>query len=285
MAKPKVTHHQEVNVADLRIERFQARKEKTGEGLEELARNIKECGLIQPIVVVKSDQNPDHWEVVCGQRRTLAYKKILKREKIMAGIVDGPITVVEGLVMSVTENVMRLDMSNKDLTDVCHLLYERYKKVEDVATGTGLPISWVRKYLRIAGLPEDLQEEVRKKAINLETAQSIRKEVEHSHGEYSPREGKVLLDALKPLDNPIRKKALKLRRQLPGVPIDAIVAEAEKPDLTETLKLTVLPGLAKALKAFARDEETDMASAAEMLLESHLTDRGYMASEAEEEGE
>ncbi len=62
-----------IDIDRIRPNPFQPRKNINLEGIEELAQSIKSCGLIQPIVVRRS---MDRYEIVVGERRYLACKKL-----------------------------------------------------------------------------------------------------------------------------------------------------------------------------------------------------------------
>lgn len=272
---PAVTSHRELAIADIVIERFQVRKENVGEGLEELADSIEKYGLLQPIVVCKSAERPGKWEVVCGQRRYLAHKQILKRPAIMAGIIDGTITYEEGLALSASENVVRLDMTRKDLIDLCADLFKKYGTIKDVVSETKLPYPVVRKYIRYDGLPRDLQDKVNEGSINIDLAMKVQ-DAASATGSYDKEEADQLIDVLKTVDNPIRKKIIDLRKRNPTVELDKIVEKAEEPDKTLRLQLVLGEALAQPLRQYAQDEDTDERTAVEGFIETSLRASGYM---------
>ena len=271
----KVSSYREIPIADLGIERFQARKQNVGESLEELASSIEKYGLLQPIVVCKSAQKPGKWEVVCGQRRYLAHKQILKWPNIMAAIIDHTIEYDQGLALSASENIHRLDMTRKDLIDLCNDLYKRYETIKDVVEQTKLPFHVVRRYIRFDALPPDLKEKVNAKEINVDLAVKVQ-DAASAAGSYDRQEAKKMISVLKTVDNPVQKKIIELRKKNPGVPLERIVKKAEEPDQTLKLQITLLEEVAKPLRKYAEDEDTDPRTAAEGFIETCLRDNGYM---------
>lgn len=272
---PMVTSHQEVSIDDLVIERFQVRKQNVGEGLDELAASIEKFGLLQPIVVCKSSQQPKKWEIVCGQRRYLAHKQILHRKKIIAGIIDHEIQYEEGLALSTSENVVRLDMTRKDLIDVCADLFRKYGSVKDVAEETKLPYQLVRQYIRFDGLPSDLQKRVEGKEINTELAMKVQDAASVS-GQYNKHEAEKLIAVLKTVDNTTQNRIVDLRKKNPTVGLDKIVKKAEEPE--ETLKLSLVLGknLAQPLRKYAEEADTNEKAAVEGFIETCLKENGYL---------
>ena len=275
---PAVTSYRELPIDALVIDRFQVRKQNVGERLEDLAKSIEKYGLLQPIVVCKSTAQPGKWEIVSGQRRYLAHKQILHKTTIMAGIIEGVLSYEEGIALSASENVVRLDMTRKDLIDLCADLHKRYGSIKDVASETGLPYDIVRKYIRYDGLPEDLQKKVDDGAINVDLAMKVQ-DAASAAGSYSTRAADELLGVLKKVDNPIQKKILKLTRDNPGVPIAKIVEKAEQPDNTLKLQLVLGESLALPLRQYAEEEGTDEKSAVESFIEDALKANGYLSDD------
>ena len=275
---PAVTSYRELPIDALVIDRFQVRKQNVGERLEDLAKSIEKYGLLQPIVVCKSTAQPGKWEIVSGQRRYLAHKQILHKTTIMSGIIEGVLSYEEGIALSASENVVRLDMTRKDLIDLCADLHKRYGSIKDVAAETGLPYDIVRKYIRYDGLPEDLQKKVDDGAINVDLAMKVQ-DAASAAGSYSTRAADELLGVLKKVDNPIQKKILKLTRDNPGVPIAKIVEKAEQPDNTLKLQLVLGESLALPLRQYAEEEGTDEKSAVESFIEDALKANGYLSDD------
>jgi ParB family transcriptional regulator, chromosome partitioning protein len=71
-----------IDIAKISPNPFQPRREIAEEKIEELARSIKACGLIQPVVVRRSEKG---YQLVVGERRYLACKS-LGWQKISASV-------------------------------------------------------------------------------------------------------------------------------------------------------------------------------------------------------
>jgi ParB family chromosome partitioning protein len=85
----------------------QPRKRFTDTHLEELSRSIREHGVIQPLLVRKTE-TPGHYILVAGERRL--------RAAGMAGLKEVPVIVMElddrrGLEISLIENLQRADLN------------------------------------------------------------------------------------------------------------------------------------------------------------------------------
>ncbi len=114
---------------------------KQFDDIEELAANIKEHGLLQPITVVKKD---DGYMIVSGERR---YKAHLHNEAktIMALILTSSDEQVEELTL--IENIQRSDLTDFEVAKYILRLWEsgRYAKKSDLANRIGKSDSFVSK--------------------------------------------------------------------------------------------------------------------------------------------
>jgi len=154
MAKAQIVDTKEIPLSSLVIGKAQVRVRDVGKDIDELAASIAKVGQLEPIVVCPAREE-GKYEILTGQRRFLAHKQ-LKKEKIMACILDREVDETEAKVISVTENLVRRDLNRKDLIDACTALYRRYGSIKDVVDETGLPYEKVRlfvKYDRLA-LPQ-----------------------------------------------------------------------------------------------------------------------------------
>jgi ParB family chromosome partitioning protein len=135
--------------------------------LDELTESIRIHGLLEPIVV-SPHLEPGKFEVVSGQRRYLAHKK-LGRATIPA-IVMPTVDEMTAKVLSLTENVIRRDLDSKDLVDVCTSLFRKYGTAQAVAEETGIPYSKVLKYVKYERLSSELRLLFDKGQISLDVA-------------------------------------------------------------------------------------------------------------------
>ena len=70
-----VTQKNRLGVSDLVPNKYQPRKIFDEENLNELANSIRERGILQPIVVRKSNDDQSKFEIIAGERRWLAAQK------------------------------------------------------------------------------------------------------------------------------------------------------------------------------------------------------------------
>ncbi|MDA9604833.1 ParB/RepB/Spo0J family partition protein [Candidatus Pelagibacter sp.] len=138
-------------ISDLLSNKFQPRKIFDEEDLQDLANSIKQRGIIQPIIVRKSDDDKSKYEIIAGERRWLAAQK--------AGLHEVPVVITEAddlksLEFAIVENVQRNDLSAiEEARGYQRLINEFSYDQEKVAQFIGKSRSHIANYLRLLGLP------------------------------------------------------------------------------------------------------------------------------------
>ena len=89
----------------INLTNFQTRKRFDKESLEQLARSIRENGLVQPIILRK---NKNNYELIAGERRLRA-AQIIKLDKIPSIILDADDK--KAFELGLIENLQREDLS------------------------------------------------------------------------------------------------------------------------------------------------------------------------------
>ena len=269
----QISRFVEMDIDELVLDRFQVRTTNTGDGLDELAESIKEMGLINPIIVCRSERFEGKWEVVCGQRRLLAHKKI-GAQSIYAGVIDCVLTFDEGTAVSANENVHQLPMSRPDLVDLCERLFIRYGTIQAVAEKTKVPYHVVRKYVRLARLNETLRKMVENREVDLDMAVKAQ---DATGG--NPEEALEFVRVLKRSDNDLRKRILKIKRDNPS--IDAVAAEKAAEKAPEDVRISgrLYGGYAAAIKHLASEKGSDVSTVGMDLIEEALDAQGLLQEE------
>ena len=75
IGETKVAQKNQLSISDLIPNKYQPRKIFDEVNLEELTNSIKERGMIQPIIVRKSNNEKSKFEIIAGERRWLAAQK------------------------------------------------------------------------------------------------------------------------------------------------------------------------------------------------------------------
>lgn len=154
----KIIKYRELPLGDLVIDKGQTRPD-AGKDIDVLAKSIETLGLLQPIVVCESERH-GKWEILAGQRRFLAHQQ-LKRDRIVAAILDERVSEGEAKAISITENLVRRNLSRKELIEGITYLYNIYGgTVKDVVEATGISSNKVREYVKYPRLPSELKQKV-----------------------------------------------------------------------------------------------------------------------------
>ena len=160
----------EVNIDDIRSNPYQPRKSFDIESLNELAKSIKEYGVVQPIIVKKSIKG---YELVAGERRTKA-AKIVGLKKIPAIIKD--FDDQEMMEIALVENIQREDLNPIDeATSISNIIKLRGYTQEEFANKFGKSRSYVTNILGLLKLPDEVKKLVEKRSLSMSHARVISK--------------------------------------------------------------------------------------------------------------
>jgi len=157
----------ECGVNEIEIEKiipnpYQPRKEFSEESIKELAESIKGHGLLQPILVIKKDNN---YILVSGERRLRA-TKLIGKEKIRAIIVD--YTLDDLREYALIENIQREDLNPIEVALSLHELIKKYGFThEELAKNLGKSRTYITNMLRVLNLPEEVIEKIRDNKISI----------------------------------------------------------------------------------------------------------------------
>jgi ParB family chromosome partitioning protein len=150
-----------IDINSIKANPGQPRKIFKEKELEELSESIKQNGIIQPLLVSKSENG---FELIAGERRLRAAKKA-GLEKVPAIIKRG--TDKEKMVMSIIENVQRSDLNCVEEALAYYNLMDDFKlSQEEVAKRVGKERSTVANFLRILKLPRPVLEMVQKDLLS-----------------------------------------------------------------------------------------------------------------------
>ena len=143
-----------LSLSDIVPNKFQPRKVFDEENLQDLTNSIKERGVIQPIIVRKSNSDNSKYEIIAGERRWLAARK--------AGLHDIPVVVTEAddlksLEFAIVENVQRHDLNPLEEAQGYKRLINDFSYDQDkVSKFIGKSRSYITNSLRLLNLPVDV---------------------------------------------------------------------------------------------------------------------------------
>jgi len=138
----------------LKPNRFQPRKNFDKKQLEELAQSIKVRGIIQPIVVRKSDENT--YEIVAGERRWRAAQLAQLHE---VPVVKLDVDDTLAAEFAVLENVQREGLNALEEANGFDLLMSKFNYTQDkLSEMIGKSRAHIANTLRLKKLPQAIQD-------------------------------------------------------------------------------------------------------------------------------
>jgi len=241
------------------------RRTKREEGIDELARSIKEIGLQQPVVVFPKG---DRYELVIGQRRYLAFKRLARRR--IPAVITEVRNKTEAAIASFSENIHRLDLDYRDKMEVAIALLKELGSVAKVADRLGVSSQTVRNYLGYAGVPEPIKQMVAEGKLGATTATRIARNIAD--------EEKAIKIAERIREIPRREertKIIDIARKNPEKTTEEVIKIAEREKISQiTINLT--SRVAQALERACRDYQHDREDIAIWALEEWLEKRGFV---------
>ena len=145
-----------ISVSSIVRNKYQPRKKFDKESLEELTNSIKERGMIQPIVVRRSEDQDEKYEIVAGERRWQAAQN--------AGLHEVPAIIIKAdnlksLEFAIIENVQRKDLNPIEEAEGYKRLIDNFRyDHEKVAKFIGKSRAHISNCLRLLSLPKEVIE-------------------------------------------------------------------------------------------------------------------------------
>jgi len=148
--------------------RSQPRKHFDESKIQELAESIKEKGILEPLIVRRTDQG---YELIVGERRWRAAQK--------AGLKEVPVLVKEikgreALEISLIENLQREDLNPMEAAEAFKHLIEKFNiSQEDLSKRMGKDRTTITNTLRLLKLPLEVRNQLLQNRITSGHARAI----------------------------------------------------------------------------------------------------------------
>ena len=158
------TSKEKISISSIVPNKNQPRKLFEKEALEELKNSIKERGIIQPLIVRKSDDQADKFELIAGERRWQAAQS--------AGLHEVPVVIIEAdnlksLELAIIENVQRKDLNPVEEAESYNNLIQNFGyDHEKVSQFIGKSRSHISNSIRLLSLPEKILDLIRNNKIS-----------------------------------------------------------------------------------------------------------------------
>ena len=160
----KTTTNSKLSISEIVRSKLQPRKNFDKDNLEDLTNSIKERGVVQPIIVRKSKEINNKYEIIAGERRWLASQN--------AGLNEIPAVIIEAddlksLEFAIVENVQRHDLNPiEEAYGYKRLMDDFGYDQEKVAKFIGKSRAHIANCLRLLSLPAKVIEFVEKNQLS-----------------------------------------------------------------------------------------------------------------------
>lgn len=157
-----------VSVEEISPCRYQPRTEFDKEALQSLAESIKEKGVLQPLLVRKTETG---FELIAGERRWRASK--------MAGLTEVPVIIKdfedkEVLEVALVENLLRENLSAIEEAEGLQRLIDEFSHTQDaLAQIMGKSRSYIANTLRLLNLPQSVKDMVKENKLSAGHARAL----------------------------------------------------------------------------------------------------------------
>jgi ParB family chromosome partitioning protein len=143
----------EIPISQIQPNPFQPRKTFNEASIDELARSVREHGIVQPLVVTRAG---DKYKLIAGERRFRAAQK--------AGLTTVPVLIKEmmaegdALQIALIENIQREDLNPIEEAMAYHQLHDDFQLTqEEISKRVGKERSTVANFLRLLKLPDPVK--------------------------------------------------------------------------------------------------------------------------------
>lgn len=257
----------------IKIDEWNVRTLDKEKGIEELADSILKYGLLQPIVVFEEG---DRFNLIIGQRRVRAFNELRKRghsrfKEIPAVVLAKKPSGENAKILSLSENIHRVELNRADIVEVISYLYKRYNKsAKKIAGILGKSVPYVYDHLKIQDAPDEVKQMLAKREITKEDVKRVM-EIAPDNKEKMIR----LAKEIKGLTVPEKVRLVEIGRQKPQANTDDLIQDAKKPRIEEKIIVPLTPALIMALDKAVKDIGLSREEIAKKALEDWLGNKGY----------
>jgi ParB family chromosome partitioning protein len=155
-------------IEELTPNRYQPRRDFNDDSQRELIDSVKKSGIIQPIIVRKSENG---YEIIAGERRWRAAQA--------AGLKEVPVVIRSAedrdlAELSLIENIQREALNPIEEADAYQTLMTRFSlSQEEISTRVGKDRSTIANTVRLLKLPETIKKAVIGKSITAGHARAL----------------------------------------------------------------------------------------------------------------
>ncbi len=261
----------DVKTDEIMVSDFNVRKNDKKANIADLAKSIKKYGLLQPIVLTKSNDNKYNYEVIIGQRRFLAHKKL--KWKTIKAIIKENLSEIDAKVLSLAENMQRVDLNITDKMEAITYLFNKLgKNVKNVADTIKCSQGTVREYIKLEAIISDFAKQLldEKKISRID----VKRAYNASQGDLVKMD--KILNEMPNLTKYAKERAEDHGKKNKDATADEIIEEARQPRQKEVLILNLSEDIDKALKKAEKKLSIDKESIAANALSTWLKDNNFL---------
>jgi len=266
-----------VPLKDIKVSDGNVRHHVSDRELAELADGIEAVGgLLQPVVLVGEYGNPPY-ELIIGQRRFLAHKRILaKRDHKWTSIRAVFVATLEptqARVLSLAENMHRSELSHRDAADAVTYLYTEFGRNDRaVARATGMNLGTVRKYILV-------KERASEKALDLVEQRKVslldvKRALDAAQGNIGDADR--ILDRMVEMTGDEKRRLTHHASEHPEASVEELVSAASKPRMQTRLLVDLTEPVESGLRKAKSSMNMEPEEIAALALEEWLTDKGFI---------
>ena len=245
----------EIDIQTIEISKLNVRHSNPLKDIDELAASIKKHGLLQPVVLLGSHDNPPY-SLIAGQRRFLAHQ-ILKKKTIRAVFADS-LSDQQAKLRSLVENLQRVELNHADIAEAITSLYEEFSSDDrKVAKETGLTLRKVRDYIKIEAQASDkMKNKLRENKVQ---PSDVKRALKAAQGNI--RKAEELIDLMEeyPLTKHQKKRVIEYGESHVRASASKILEEAMRPRVEQSIMVSlpedIRKALEKATKEFSQEPE------------------------------
>ena len=225
----------------------------------DLAKDIKERGLIQPVVIAPYDDahqmaTGKKYRLLAGFRRFMAHK--VNGAKVISASIREMTSELEALTFNLSENIQRQDLNILQEATAIRKLKEFGLTEEDAGRQLGKSRGWIQVRFMLLGLPKDVQKEAAAGLINQQNIRDLYT-IYHNTGDLEQ-----VYEAVRTLkDKKLRGQAARIKVKSNRTKQNNQKRQRKRPEIFEIMELmqkTIGNGLHTRSLAWAAGEINDL---------------------------
>lgn len=262
----------EIKLSEIEISDLNVRHGNATKNIDELAASIKRHGLLQPVSLIGDFGNPPY-QLIAGQRRFLAHEKLNKTT--IRAIFTGTISDEEATLLSLVENMTKVDLNHADSARAITQLYEAYGKSDrKVQRETGLSLRRIRDYLTIESqASQKMKRMLRDRKV---TPADVKRALKAALGQTKKAEKLLDLMCEYPLTKHEKKRVVEYGEEHSRASAETILKEARRPRVEKSIIVSLPEDVRSGLEQATTDLQQEAEEIVAEVLYDWLFEQGFL---------